>query len=48
MADWTDSLSQAASYMNSPMIEITKEQAELARRYMIKHQAEDLLEMLGL
>ena len=48
MADWADSLSKAASYMNAPIIDITEEQIELARRYMIRHDAEDLLEMLGL
>ena len=42
------SLDKAASVVNTTMIEITEEQIELARRYMIRHDAEDLLEMLGL
>ena len=48
MADWVDSLTKANNFVNAFVIQVSDEERELACRYMIRHNAEDLLEMLGL
>ena len=48
MADWVDSMNRAGAFVNNPIPKLTDEDRELARRYMIRHNAEDLFGMLDL
>jgi hypothetical protein len=48
MVEWVDGMNRAGAYVNNPIPKVSAEEQELARRFMIKHGAEDLIGMLGL
>lgn len=45
---WKDGLQSAAMWLESTDIDVSNEDKVLARRYLIKYNAEDLIGMLGL
>jgi hypothetical protein len=48
MANWVDGMTKAHQFVDGLVVNVTEEDQELARRFLIKSGAEDLLGMLDL